>query len=310
MVRRRLPSLSGLRAFEAFARHGSMTAAAEELGVTHGAVSRQVRAIEAELSLSLVEGPRHRLVLTEAGQQIASATSTALDLIAAALPGGGPAEELVVSCYASFAMKWLIPRLPGFVEQHPGVRIRIVEERGAIDFSRGGVDAAIRLDDQPHPRGMRRLAFLGHWHGPVLSAALFERCGGDLDQVLALPRLHSETYPAAWANWSARAGLDLAEAPVERAFEHNTYMLEAAAAGLGVAIVPWAFAGADIASGRLAAPFGFVPLSARFTYFRPRLGDNPIASAFGDWLRREGASAPKPPNALVSPGRRVSNSQD
>ena len=299
MARRRLPSLSGLRAFEAFARHGSMTAAAEELGVTHGAVSRQVRAIEAELGLRLVEGPRHRLALTEAGQQIASATSAALDLIASALPSGGSGEELVISCYATFALKWLIPRLPGFLEQHPGVRIRIVEERSEIDFSRGGIDAAIRLDDQPHPRGLRRLAFLNHWHGPVLSAALFERCGGDLDKVLALPRLHSETFPAAWAVWSERGDLELPEASVERAFEHNTYMLEAAVAGLGVAIIPWAFAGSDIVSGRLAAPFGFVHLTSRFTYFRPRLGDSPTAAAFGEWLHREGASAEGPP--VLSP---------
>src|SRR5271154_3017951 len=108
MPRRALPSLSSLRAFEAYGRFHSMTRAADELGVTHGAVSRQIKALESELGARLVAGPRHRLTLTPVGQTLAAALGSAFDIVAAALPGAERTEELVVSCLGTFAMKWLI----------------------------------------------------------------------------------------------------------------------------------------------------------------------------------------------------------
>jgi DNA-binding transcriptional LysR family regulator len=299
MAARRLPSLSALRAFEAFARTGGMTAAAAELGVTHGAVSRSVRALEQQLGARLVTGPRHRLELTGAGRALAGATGAALDLIACALPGADQASELVVSCYGAFAMKWLIPRLPSFLGRRAGANVRIVEEHGPVDFGRGGLHAAIRLEDQAPP-GVRKLAFLPHHHGPLLSPALWEACGRDLACVLKQTRLSSDTYPPAWREWAARAGVELPEPASERRFEHSIYMLEAAAAGLGVAVSPWAFAGVDVLAGRLVAPFGFEPLPVRFAYLRPAVGDHPLAADFGDWLRREGRLAPSPPAAVTA----------
>ena len=293
MPRRALPPLAALRAFEAFARHGSMTLAAEELLVTHGAISRQVRGLEEHLGVALVAGPRHALRLTDAGRELASGLSTAFDVIAGALPGAGPAEELVISCFGPLAMKWLIPRLPGFLERHPGRRVRILEDHGPVDFSRG-VDAAIRIDTGERTP-FRALAFMDHAHGPVLSPALLAEIGGDPARVLALPRLYSETFPQAFREWAARAGVDLPPSTLDREFEHNTYMIEAAAAGLGVAAAPWAFVCHDIERGRLVAPFGFEPVPARYLYLRPRLGDNPLAEAFGAWLQQEGAASPLPP---------------
>lgn len=295
MSHRPLPSLTGLRAFEAFARLGSMTAAAGELCVTHGAVSRQVHALEARLGVSLLDGPRHELRLTDAGRTLAQALTPAFAMIAAALPGASPAQELVVSCLGTLAMKWLIPRLPAFHAMHPGVHVRIVESNAPVDFSRGGLHAAIRIEHGPAPEGVRVTPFMAHYHGPVLSPALWAEVGGDLAGMLALPRLHSETFREAWANWAANAGAALPPAVTEREFEHNSYMLEAAAAGLGVAISPWAFAAADLELGRLVAPFGFEPISDRYVFLRPKLADNPIAEAFGAWLKAEGARSPAPP---------------
>lgn len=298
MSRRPLPSLTGLRAFEAFARRGSMTAAAGELCVTHGAVSRQVHALEARLGVRLVAGARHELRLTDAGRRLAEALTPAFDMVAAALPGASPDAELVVSCLGTLAMKWLIPRLPAFHARHPGVRVRIVESHAPVDFSRGGLHAAIRIEHGRAPDGVRVTPFMAHQHGPVLSPALWVETGRDLAAVLALPRLHSETFREAWASWAGRAGVALPPAATEREFEHNSYMLEAAAAGLGVAIAPWAFAAADLELGRLVAPFGFEPVSDRYVFLRPRLADNPIAEAFGVWLTEEGARAPAAPAVL------------
>jgi DNA-binding transcriptional LysR family regulator len=295
MSRAPLPSLTGLRAFEAFARHGSMTAAASELGITHGAVSRQVRALQARLGVRLVVGPRHDLRLTEAGRTLAGALSPAFDMIAAALPGAGAEQELVVSCLGTLAMKWLIPRLAAFHEQHPAVRVRIVESHAPVDFSQGGLHAAIRIEDGKPPEGVRVTPFMRHFHGPVLAPRLLEETRGDLAAILGLPRLHTETRRPAWDEWAARAGVALPPASLDRTFEHNSYMLEAAAAGLGVAIAPWAFAAEDVLRGRLAAPFGFEPVPGRFLYLRPRIADNPAAEAFGAWLQSEGPRSPEPP---------------
>lgn len=295
MTRRALPPLNGLRAFEAYARSGSMIAAAEALGVTHGAVSRQVRGLEHQLGARLVEGPRHALVLTPVGRELAKALTSAFDLIAGALPGAGTAEELVISCLGTLSMKWLIPRLPAFLDAHPGLRVRIVESWAPVDFSGGGLHAAIRMLDPKTARGLRVTPFMANHHGPVLSPALLAEIGADLDRLLRLPRLRSETHRPAWDNWAAREGIELPDGVTEREFEHNSYMLEAAAAGLGIAVTPWAFAEADIARGRLVAPLGFQPLPERLVYLRPRHGEHAGAEAFGRWLVREGRRAPEPP---------------
>ena len=306
MAGRTLPSLKALRAYEAFARAGSMTRAAEELHVTHGAVSRQIKALEIELGVRLVSGPRHRLALTPAGQTLAAALASGFDLIAAALPGAERTEQLVVSCLGTFAMKWLIPRLPRFLDAHSGLSVRILESHGPVDFGAGGFHAAIRIEGVTVAPGARATPFMAHYHGPVLSPALFEAAGQDAEAVLQLPRLNSETFRPGWARWAKAAGLELPQAAPEREFEHNSYMLEAAAAGLGVAVAPWAFAEPDIERGRLIAPWGFEPVGDRFVYLRPGLTDNPAAAAFGDWLRLEGRGSPRPPEPLFSGSRRGS----
>lgn len=295
MSRRSLPSLTALRTFEAFARLGSMTAAAAELCITHGAVSRQVHGLEARLGVRLVVGARHELRLTDAGRQLAAALTPAFDMIAAGLPGAGVDQELVVSCLGTLAMKWLIPRLPGFLDRHPGVRVRIVESHRPVDFSQGGLHAAIRIEQGGPPKGLRVTPFMAHYHGPVLAPALLTEVGSDPAALLALPRLHSETFREAWAVWARRAGARLPQGALEREFEHNSYMLEAAAAGLGIGIAPWAFAASDIERGRLIAPFGFEPVEDRYVYLQPQLAANPVAEAFGAWLREQAARTPAPP---------------
>ena len=300
MTRARLPSLKALQAFEAFARAGAMTRAAEELNVTHGAVSRQIKALEQQLGARLVSGPRHNLALTPAGRDLAVSLGAAFDMMAAGLPGADTSEDLMVACLGTFAMKWLIPRLPRFLERRPGVRVRIVETPASVDFGQGGPQAAIRLRSGAAPPGVKATAFLGHAYGPVLSRDLFDRAGARADRLLRLPRLHSETFASGWAKWAGDVGLDLPAATQEQAFEHNSYMLEAAAAGLGVAVTAWAFAQADVLAGRLVAPWGFQPLPTRFTYLRPSLAENSLAQAFGVWLREEGRRDPTPPEALLS----------
>lgn len=291
------PPLTALRAFEAFARHGAMTSAAEELCVTHGAVSRQVKALQTHLGVRLVEGPAHRLRLTEAGRRLAQRLGVAFAEIGQAVNEArdGATREIEISCLGTFAMKWLIPRLSGFVAAHPGVRVRLSESYRPVDFGRDRFDGAIRiLEPHDHPPGAEITPFLDQHQGPVVAPGLAGR-PPRLDSLAALPRLVAATFPESWRVWSAAAGLRLPPASVQREFAHNHSMIEAAAAGLGAAVAPWAFVGPDLTAGRLEAPFGFVARPSRFAFLRPVGRDDPAIDAFRDWLLEVGAASPPPP---------------
>ncbi|GAD59855.1 LysR family transcriptional regulator [Brevundimonas sp. BAL450] len=297
-MRRPLPPLNALRAFEAFARHGSMTAAADELCVTHGAVSRQVKQLQDQLGVVLVEGPRNRLQLTPAGRILADGLTAPFDgisqAVSAARAGPGARREIEIACLGTFAMKWLIPRLSRFVEQHPDLRVRVSESFGPVDFRRQSCDGAIRIVDHDDPAFEPRAAFLANNHGPVVAADL---AGADLTvaDLFRLPRLYATTYREGWRTWTAANGLDLPPPTAEREFGHNHSLIEAAAAGLGAAVIPWSFVAPDIESGRLAAPFGFISRPASYVFLRPPHRADPAMDAFQDWLIAEGAATPAPP---------------
>ncbi|KRA74630.1 LysR family transcriptional regulator [Caulobacter sp. Root656] len=305
MAARSLPPLNALRAFEAFSRRGRMTLAADELCVTHGAISRQIRQLEDHLGVALTEGPRNRLALTETGLTLARALTQALDQIEAALPQPAGDGTLVVSCLPTFAMKWLIPRLPGFVAAHPEIPVRIVESNGPFDFRADGVDLAIRmrLPHAPPSPDADVAPFLKHFVGPVASPGLAAQVH-DLGSLAKLPRLHTRTFLESWAEWEAAAGLVLPPATVNREFDHYFYMLEAAAAGLGVALSPFAFVENDLAAGRLVAPLGLVPGQAEVCALTPRGRASRAARRFRDWLVAQGAATPAPPGSqqMVEPG--------
>jgi DNA-binding transcriptional LysR family regulator len=298
MAGRSLPSLNALRAFEAFGRRGRMTLAADELCVTHGAISRQIRQLEDQLGVALTEGPRTGLILTEAGLKLAHGLTVAFDQISEALPqpAGGDDDALVVSCLPTFAMKWLIPRLPDFVAAHPNIQTRIVESNGPFDYRADGVDLAIRMrlpDASPSPDS-DVAPFLKHYVGPVASRELAAQIT-DLESLARQPRLHTRTFLESWAEWESAAGLALPPASVNREFDHYFYMLEAAVAGLGVALSPWAFAETDLKSGRLVAPLGMIPGQAEVCALTPRGKATRAAGRFRDWLVAEGAATPPPP---------------
>src|ERR1700744_4164386 len=133
--RRSLPPLNALRAFEAFGRHGKMTTAADELFVTHGAVSRQIRQLEDWLGYALTEGSKTQLRLTADARRLLQATSAAFDLLGQAAspePVGG--AGVPVACHGPFAIRWLIPRLADFAEHHPDIHIHLQEMTGQVDF--------------------------------------------------------------------------------------------------------------------------------------------------------------------------------
>ncbi|HEY8571183.1 LysR substrate-binding domain-containing protein [Phenylobacterium sp.] len=297
MAKRRLLPLTALRAFEAFARHGKMSLAADELCVTHGAVSRQVRSLERLCGARLTQGPRNALKLTEAGERLARSLGSTFDEIERSfLELRADADrELHISCVGTLAMKWLIPRLSGFNSRHPDLNIRVTEAYRPVDFAREPFDAAIRLTDAGPVEGMTATPLLDNYHGPVVAPALLG-AGAEIAELSRLPRLHTRSHPQAWAEWAEHAGMPLGEAREHREFEHIFYTLEAALAGLGVGIIPWIYVAGDVAAGRLVAPFGFVRTPNRFQLMLPESPKKGIA-AFRDWLVEEAAKAPPPPLA-------------
>ena len=296
------PPLNALRAFEAFARHGGMTAAASELCVTHGAVSRQVAALQDHLGVALVVGPRNRLTLTPAGAELAQRLTGAFSTIAEAVETARRDErrEIEISCLGTFALKWLIPRLPGFMALHPEIRVKVSESYAAVDFGRDRVDGAIRIFNPGQDARRQEITpFLPQYQGPV-GAPSVTPPGMTLEAMGRLPRLHASTFRESWTVWSELVGVRLPEAR-SREFQHNNSMIEAAAAGMGVAIVPWAFVAPDVQAGRLVAPCGFAERPSRFVFLRPEGRPDVSVDAFRDWLVAEGSVSPGPPIPSTGP---------
>lgn len=283
MIRQR-HSLNALRAFEAAGRLGRMSMAADELRVTHSAVSRQVRHLEDVMGVALFEGPKNALQLTEAGRTLLPGLISAFDQIDMAVRLVADTEDgpLDVSCLGTFTMRWLIPRLHRFQAAHAGIEVRLTASDRPVDFARDGFDLAIRVGSGPWPEGAEVVPLFGERIGPVLAAHLARSAATDCAD---LPLLHTLTRPQAWSDWSTCAGV-----PVETAkgaeYEHFYFMLEAATAGLGVCIAPWPLVADDIRAGRLVAPHGFVKSGQDYVALR-RARPHRKSALFCEWLQIE-----------------------
>jgi len=298
-MRRRLPPLSSLRAFEAAARRGSFTAGADELLVTHGAISRQIASLEQWLSTSLFDRIGRRVRLTAAGREYLDAMSRAFDGMADAtrrLTEANTVKSLTVNALPTFSMRWLLPRLAGFQQRHPDVALRLVTSDRPLDEVGEPFDVAIRRGPDIWP-ACEAAAFLAEWEVPVMSPALAARRPvhrvGDL---AGHTLLHADTRPGAWRRWLGAAGAaDLVAAGQQR-FDHFYLTLQAAADGLGVALGPLPILADELAAGRLVAPLDGPRLEAR-GYWRvtphSRSG-NPAVRDLCDWLDREGRTVRHP----------------
>ena len=286
-----LPSLNALRAFEAMARTGRATLAADELAVTHSAVSRQVKALEAALGVRLFQGPKHRLELTDAGRQLAPALGRAFDEIAAAvrdLRSGG--QDLHLAVNASISVKWLIPRLPDFARRYPEIRLQL-EELAPEATSHRGAQAVVRIVPAGRLADPLATPFIQNHIGPVLAPGLAEAYAAD---PLAAPRLAARSHPQGWAIWAAVAGVELSPAP-ERPFAHMHFAMDAALAGLGVAVLAWPLVAEDVLAGRLVAPLGFRRAESAFALLAAPGVESRALDRFRRWLVDQGERTPPAP---------------
>jgi LysR family transcriptional regulator, glycine cleavage system transcriptional activator len=251
---RRLPPLNALKAFEAAARSESFTRAAEELNVTQGAVSHQVKALEATLGIKLFNRERQRLVITESGREYLTVIRDALDRIAVGtdrLVQRQTSGVLTVSTSPDFAAKWLVYRLGRFAEAHPDIDLRVSATMHHVDFAREDVDLAVRHGD-------------GNWAGldvvRLCTEQLFPVCAPKLvsgrtritkaSDLLKFPLLHLDDWKT-WSRWFDAAGIADAKPLHGPVLNRASMLIDAAVDGQGIALARTALAAWDLINGRL-----------------------------------------------------------
>ena len=292
-MRPRLPPLNSLRVFEAAARHESFTHAAEELCVTQGAVSHQVKALEADLAIKLFNRERQRLIITEAGRDYLAVVRDALDRIAVGterLLHRQSAGVLTVSTSPDFAAKWLVHRLGHFAEAHAGIDLRVSATMHHVDFAREDVDMAVRHGD-------------GNWPGldavQLSAEQLFAICSPKLmsgrrlarpADILKFPLIHLDSR-ADWTKWLRVAGIsddNVRHGPV---LNRASMVIDAAINGQGVALARTTLSAWDLINGRLVRPFAeALRLSKTYWIVCPKATSNvPKIVTFRDWLLAEAA---------------------
>jgi LysR family glycine cleavage system transcriptional activator len=291
-VRRELPPLNALRAFEAAARHLSFTRGAEELHVTQTAISHQVKALEGHLGVKLFRRLPRRLLLTDQGQTYARALREAFDRMHEAtsrLHGAAEPNILTISVIPSFAARWLVPRLASFQAREPAIDVLLAPNAAAVDFTRESVDLGIRWGRGRYP-GLRTTRLMGDELFPVCSPSLRRgrrqlRSPDDLAQHTLL---HDDNREG-WRRWLRAAGAKGVDASRGPIFTDSSLSLQAAIEGHGVALGRRVLADADLASGRLIAPFSLT-LPSELAYYLvapPHTADLPKVKAFRDWILAE-----------------------
>jgi len=289
-----LPPLPALRAFEAAARLGSVSRAAEELHVTHGAVSRHIRTLEQALGAPLFQRQGRGLALTAAGESLRDASGEAFARLRQSWRelrrSGSDGAPLVLGCSGSVLARWMIPRLARLEADLPGLRLHLAVQEAMPGPELIGADAALLLAAAPWPPAWRVHELAGERIGPVLSPRLpgaDRLLGRDASAVLGPGLLQTRSRPQAWPTWAAAVGMEPARLRIDGEFEHLLYLLEAAVAGLGIAIAPEPLVSDDLASGRLIAPWGFVDTPARWILCADARNRDPRIPALADWLARE-----------------------
>jgi LysR family glycine cleavage system transcriptional activator len=285
----KLPPLNALRAFEATARHLSMTRAAGELHVTPGAISLQIRELETALGLSLFLRRPRALELTQEGSAYAGRVQAAFALIreaTAEVTAKRRSATLSVTCTASVAAQWLLPRLAAFQAEMPDLDIQINSSNRVFDLERDGIDLAIRHGSGRY-EGLSSILWMEDALLPVLSPDLVRRAGAvvHVSDLAEIPLLHDENTDD-WRKWLSDMGADGIDAGRGAVFSGGNGAIEAALAGLGVALVRYAFVEREIAAGRLVAPFKHT-ITQSFAYYLVspfQALRRPEVVAFRDWL--------------------------
>lgn len=280
-----LPSLNALRVFETAARYQSLVKASEELFVTQGAVSRQIRQLEATLGVILFERRNRGIFLTTAGEKLKQACQQAFGLLTLTIDGLQQSSQLtplVVSCEPTIMMKWLIPKLIAFKTNHPDIEIHLVSGGGNIDFSRNSVNLAIRRNDFLWDKRYVAEQLGREWIGPIC----LPNAENHVITHQPLTLLHTRTRPEAWNDWMSEIK-QIIPKQNELWFEHFYILLEAVMAGHGVGISSIYMIEQELSDRRIRAPYGFIPDGSAYYLISPEIFEvNTPQAIFLAWLKK------------------------
>lgn len=308
-MRRKIPSLQALSCFDAAARHGSFTRAAQELALTQGAVSRQVAMLEEFLGLALFKRTRHGMALTAAGAAYARQVQARLDGLERdtqdAIGGQGDGAAITLGAVPTFATRWLIPRLPALAGLHPGLQVHFEARTRPFLFNDSGLDAALFAgtpEQLAQWAGTRAHALIEEEVAPVCSPSLL--AGGrpvSATRLAALPLLHQSTRPEAWRQWFEAQGVDTGQVLRGARYEQFSMQAAAAEAGLGVALIPTLLIEAELAQGRLVPACTARRLRGPRSYYLvlPEQEERPELARFRQWLQDEVLPAAARPASSV-----------
>ncbi len=297
-MKRVLPPLNALRAFEAAGRLGSFKDAAAELHVTQGAVSQQIRLLEQWLDAPLFERQNRRVVLTDAATTYLNEIGPLFERLVQASQrygvAGPESRTLRVNALATFTVKWLLPRLGSFLEAHPGVDVKIETSGEPVEAIRQTYDVVIRGGPDTF-YGYTMRPFLSEERIPVCSPALLKRARLKTPDDLANHAvLHSTSLPRVWSDWLAKANATDVVPASSITFDHFYLTLQAAVEGLGIAMGPTALIADDLQAGRLVIPFKrpYLPSRRYCTYVADEKADDELVILFRAWLEQQGALVP------------------
>lgn len=290
-LRRILPSLTALQFFDASVRHLSFTRAARELNVTQSAVSRQIRQLEEYLGRPLFRRHKQRLILTEPGEIYSVSVRDLLDRAEAAtlqlMAYGSGGGTLTIALLPTFGSRWLVPRLGDFTARYPDIQLNLVTQVKPFDFAGSDIDAAIHFGDEVWPGAVcHRL--MSEVVVPVAAPSLLDR-GVALarpEDVVRYPLLQHVTRPQAWQEWLRAVGVERLECRLGPRFEQFYMVIQAAIAGLGLAMLPRFLIQEELASGRLIVAFDrpVVSVDAYYLVHPERKTGLRRITVFRDWL--------------------------
>lgn len=291
----REPPLNAVRAFAAAARHLSFTRAALELHVTHSAVSRQIKSLEEFLGVVLFERRVRQVALTAEGQQFHAEVEPALAQInaaARALQAHGPARAVRINVRPSFAVRWLIPRLPSFVERFPDIEPQVVTSTVMPEQAVDSFDIAVRRGLEGWPPSIKVRPFLKDEVLVVGAPALFKAHPlPDLRALAAHVLLSARTRKDDWDAWKKQFGAPRTRPAGRLQFDHLHFVLQAAIDGLGIALAPTSLVAHDLASGRLQSPMPAMRMTLERYYYGLAPDAAPEAAYVAEWFEQMRAEA-------------------
>lgn len=294
-----MPPLSALRAFEATARLGSVTAAADELNVTHGAVSRQLKSLDEHFSVPLFAKSGRGLILTPHGEQLQSGLSEAFAKLrdsCAMLKRDIEEAPFTLACPGSLLARWLIPRLDRLHRELPALKLKVVVSETEQPGIQSDASATLAFSEPPWPAGVEVVELMPEQICAVVSPQLMAHIDATKPETLfANKLLYTASRPQAWPQWANAQDLEMAQLDQAlnegQGFDHLYYLMEAAVAGLGVAIAPRLLVEDDLKSGRLVAPWGSIETPARLCLWLPSqtnvLTQPRQSEPLAEWLKRE-----------------------